>query len=393
MATTTPVCTIDSTGISVPAYSDVLSWLISQYQSIYGSDVYLGTDSQDYQLLAIFALAIHDSNSVAEAVYNAFSPATAQGAGLSSVVKINGIARNTASNSTVDVTISGTAGTTITGGSVKDDNGYVWDLPASVVIPTAASITVTATCETSGAITAQAGTVTTINTPTRGWTSVTNASAASAGDAVETDAELRIRQTTSVALPSRTVLEGIEGAIAALTGVTRYKAYENNTATTDSNGVPSHSISIVVEGGDAASIASAIFTKKSPGTGTYGTTSETVTDTYGISYAIDFYRPTPVPITVAVAIKAYAGYTSSIGTEIQTAIVNYITALDIGDDVICTDLYVPAKLSGGTGSTTYKVSSIQISRDGAAVAASDVAIAFNEAATSSTSLVTLAVTS
>ena len=45
----------------------------------------------------------------------------------------------------------------------------------------------------SGAVAALAGTITEINTPTRGWVSVTNPAAATVGTPAETDAELRIQ--------------------------------------------------------------------------------------------------------------------------------------------------------------------------------------------------------
>ena len=252
---TTTAPAISATGITAPAYTDVLAYLQAQYQAIYGSNVYLGSDSQDGQFLAIIASAINDANAAAIALYNAYSPATAQGANLSSVVKINGIARNVATYSTVDVLLTGVAGTTIANGVVQDTAGYKWDLPPGVVIPIGGSITVTTTCETLGAITALAGTVTQIATPTRGWQSVTNPSVAAAGAPIETDAALRSRQTQSTAIPSLTVFNGIIGAVAAVAGVTRYAAYENDTASPDTNGVPSHSIALVVEGGNATTIA------------------------------------------------------------------------------------------------------------------------------------------
>lgn len=58
---------------------------------------------------------MHDTYALCGDVYNAFSPSTAQGAGLSSVVKINGIRRKTASYSTVDLRIVGQVGTIVTG--------------------------------------------------------------------------------------------------------------------------------------------------------------------------------------------------------------------------------------------------------------------------------------
>src|SRR5260364_341470 len=74
-------------------------------------------------------------------------------------------------------------------------------------------------------------------------------------------------------------------------GVRRYSAYENDTDTTDGNGLPSHSIALVVEGGDAERIAQAIAAKKTPGAGTYGTTTTLIHDRYGIEHPIRFFRP------------------------------------------------------------------------------------------------------
>ncbi|MEA6759680.1 hypothetical protein ONK23_23475, partial [Salmonella enterica subsp. enterica serovar Muenster] len=129
-----------------------------------------------------------------------------------------------------------------------------------------------------GAVAAPAGTITTINTPTRGWTSVTNPAAATVGAPAETDAELRIRQGQSVAIPSITPFEGVDGAIANIAGVTRHKLYENDTGKTDGNGLPPHSISAIVDGGDVTEIARTIRGNKGQGVRTWGKTSVTVPD-------------------------------------------------------------------------------------------------------------------
>lgn len=169
--------TIDEYGITAPDYQEVLDYLQTQYRAIFGADVYLSADSQDGQFLAIVAAAINDSNAAAIAIYNAFSPATAQGEGLSSVVKINGISRLVASNSTATVTIGGTVGTTINNGEISDGTN-TWLLPPTVTIPSAGEIAVTATAKDAGAISAQAGTLTQISTPVYWWATVTNATAA-----------------------------------------------------------------------------------------------------------------------------------------------------------------------------------------------------------------------
>lgn len=383
---------VTSLGISAPSYEGVLTWLQGQYQSIYGADIYIDPDSKDGQFLAVIASAINDCNASAISVYNSFSPATGQGNGLSSNVKINGIARAQASNSTADILIVGQAGTAITNGIVSDTSNNRWALPANVTIPPAGQITVTATCQTLGAVVAAAGTISAITTPTLGWQSATNPAAAAPGAPVETDAQLRVRQQQSVALPSLTVLAGIVGAVEAISGVTEAVPYENDTGTTDSNGLPPHSISLVVEGGDATAIATAIMQKKTPGAYTYGTTVISVTDSVGVVHPIRFYRPTNEAITVAISVKALNGYTSAIGTSIQQAVSDYINGTPIGGGAAAGvewDSSISAAKSV-SGSGTFKIESLTLTGPGGA-GTPDVPLAFNQNATCTPASVVLTV--
>ncbi|KVL18639.1 baseplate J/gp47 family protein [Burkholderia cepacia] len=393
MTLTTLAPTIDENGIIAPTYADVLAFLQDQYRSIYGADTYLEPDSQDGQLLGVFAKAISDVNSVAIAIYRSFSPATAQGDALSSNVKINGIARKVASYSSADLVLIGQAGKTITNGAAKDANGVQWMLPATVTIPPSGTITVTATCATIGDVSARAGTINQIATPALGWQSVTNPADAAEGAPVEKDPVLRQRQTVSTALPSLTVLDGIIGAVANVPGVTRYVAYENDTSATDANGIPSHSISLVVEGGDATAIANAIAAKKTPGAGTFGTTSIVVADIYGRPITISFFRPTGAPIGATVTIKALGGYTTQAGQQIQQAVSDYINGVQIGGglsgSVEWGDALTAANSVGG--GVTFKLSGLTLTGPRGA-GTPDVALLFNEAASCTPANVTLVVT-
>lgn len=380
MTITTTAPTIDESGITAPTYAEILDYLQTQYRSIFGADVYLEDDSQDGQLLAIFAKSVHDANNAAVAQYNARSPATAKGNGLSNLVKINGITRLVPTNSTANIAVVGVAGTAITNGVVEDANGTRWALPASVSIPDAGTITVTATCATAGAVAAIAGTITKIITPQLGWQSATNPDDAVLGAPVESDATLRKRQATSVAQPGQTPLETVAGAVAKVAGVTRYTAYENPTNSTDSNGIPAHSIALVVEGGSLSDIAYAIANKKTVGTGTYGTTSQTVLTAYGVPQTIDFYVVTEKRTTVAIDLEPINGYTSAIGDKIKAAIADYINALPIGDPVRWTRLFTPANLSGDPDGMTYEITSLAIAAYPDSPASADVPVEFYKAA-------------
>lgn len=239
------------------------------------------------------------------------------------------------------------------------------------------------------------GAVTTINTPTRGWASVTNPAAATVGASAETDAELRIRQGQSVALPSLTPFEGVDGAIANVAGVTRHKLYENDTGATDSNGLPPHSISAIVDGGDVTDIAQTIRGNKGQGTATYGTTSVTVPDTYGNPHVISFSRSTDVPIYGHITLKAFTGYTSQIGVQIQQAVADYINGLTIGDDVLLSRIYSPANLGvvSGGNARYYDIQELLIGKSAGSVAAANIIIAYNESASCKPENIVLTVTS
>lgn len=374
--------TVTAQGISAPDYQTILDTLTSYFRQIYGSDVYLEPDSKDGQMLAIYALGIHDANNTAIAVYNSFSPSTGVGRALSSNVKINGITRKGATNSTSDLVISGDPGVLITAGIVRDENGMQWALPVNVNIPPSGTVTVTSTCTTPGAVAALAGTIKNIATPTRGWRSATNPAAATLGQPGENDPQLRVRQSRSTALPSQTTIDGMDGALLDVAGVTRVRIYENDTDTTDSNGLPEHSICAVVEGGGASEIATVLSKKKDQGTYTFGTTSVDITGKYGEPKTIRFNRPVIVSIFVDIELTTYPGYTSQIADQMKAEIAKYINSLRIGDSVLISRIYSPANLgvmSGGE-SRYYDITSLKIGKSVASVSAANVDILFNEAA-------------
>lgn len=372
---------IDAAGVQYPDYPTLLEALKSEYRNIYGEDVYLEDDSQDGQFIAILALSMYETMQVASAVYNSFSPATALSDALSRNVKINGLRRRIATFSEADLRIVGQSGTVITNGQAEDTLGQKWNLPTTVVIPPGGEITVTAIADEIGNIAAQANTINKINTPTLGWQSVNNLLNAIEGDPVETDAALRIRQSFSTEIPSLSIFEGTLGALAALDDVVKIRGYENDTGAIDSDGLPPHSIAIVIEGGDAQLIANTIATKKTPGTQTFGTTGITTYDQYGMPNVIYFFRPTIATISVEVSISVFPGYISDYAADIATAVADYLNKLDIGEDVYITKLYVPANLPNSPAADTFDITQLRIKKNAGAFVTSNLTIDFNELVT------------
>ncbi len=385
---------VDREGFHLPDYPATLERLRQSLKDIFGEDLYLEPDSQEGQLCAIVALAQQDTYALAASVYNAFSPQTAQGAGLSRMVVLNGIRRHASGYSTAPIRCVGIAGTIIRDGQLEDDAGRKWDLPREIIIPLSGEILVTATAQEPGDTRAAAGEIKTIATPCRGWQSAVNTEAATPGRAVETDAELRERQAVSTALPSQTVFDGTLGAVGAVMGVTRWRGYENDSSTADANGLPPHSISIVVEGGDSKAIAEAIALKKTPGCYTHGDVEVEIRDEMGMPNAIRFFYARPVRVRLRVTIQPLAGYLSSTAQAIKFGLSAHINALPIGCDVMISRLLCPIVESDMPGRRSFDVKKVEIATgdapdDQAEWSEANLAVAFNAAAVCETADISL----
>lgn len=382
---------IDAQGIHIPTYADIRDQLTSDAQDIFGSDIYLEPDSQDYQYISSVAKIIYDSFLTSQAVYNSRGPSTAIGSGLDIIVKLNGIKRKSAVYSTAYVTLTGTAGKTITNGVVSDVNGYNWSLSTPIVLDSTGSATALATCQTAGAITAAAGDINTIETPTYGWTAVTNPSDASVGSPVESDALLRSRQSVSTELPSLTVLEGVKGAIAEVSGVERLYVYENDTSSTDANGLPANSITAIVENGADSDIAQAIFNKKGPGVYTNGSTSVTVQDQYGVDNTIRFDRPSYVDFDVTVNVKQLSGYTSDTTSLIKNDVAGFLNSLPLATGSLSNSSLWGAALQANTipSKPLFSITSVTAARHGGTQGTSDISLAYNEVTRGNTDYITI----
>ncbi len=336
-------------GLVTNSYAAILADNLAAVQNIFGQSQYLGVDNWLYQLISILSLKQSDQNQALQLAYNQSTPQTAVGAGLDRVVKMNGLARAAFTYSTALLTLTGTPGAVIINGAAQDQNGNVWTLPSPLTL-VGGTATALATCTTPGNVAAAPGTINIINTPTVGWApplgTVTNASAATQGNAVEADSSLRARQSVSVALPGLTPVASTLAALLAVPGVTRLApgyptpggpgtSVENPTGSADSWGNPAHSISMTVEGGSDSAIALAIYLARTLGCYTNGTTAVQVADPVtGFLNTMRFYRPTYAPVFVLATLTGYGAVpTSATLAAVQAALVAYLNELQIGETV------------------------------------------------------------
>jgi uncharacterized phage protein gp47/JayE len=208
---------IDDLGFHVLGFDGWKARLIAQYQSEFGTDIDLGPDSPDGQWLAILAGDFADIEQLAQVDYEGRSPAGAVGVGLSRLVQLNGITRKPAQFSSLPISIAGTVGTVVaTGKLIGDPNDAT--LPAfqvrapGITIGGGGTGTGFADCTVAGPINVATNRLTKILEPVTGWATVTNTSTATPGTLVESDLKLRARRAKSAAIPSQSMLDGLEAA-------------------------------------------------------------------------------------------------------------------------------------------------------------------------------------
>jgi uncharacterized phage protein gp47/JayE len=331
-----------STGFNPKTLAIVKSELEDDFRGVFGASIDLNASGPFGQIIGVVAERLAEVWDAAQEVYAGFDPDQATGSALDALCALTGTLRNAATHSTVTVTCSGTAGTTIPAGtqfSVVTTGVKFETLAAGTMPGTFGYVDIDCQSVDTGPLVALAGTLTTIETPVDGLTSVTNALDADMGSDEETDAALRLRREEEIRTTETGSLEAIREAVLAVTGVDQCVVFENVTMVTDSDSIPPKAVNVVVDAGTAtnAAIAAAIFGSVAAGIETYGTShSITVTDTQGTTHAIEFDDATLVPCYVTATITYDADHWPTDGTtQAQTAILLYESDnLVMGKDLI-----------------------------------------------------------
>jgi uncharacterized phage protein gp47/JayE len=325
---------LNENGLQIKTLQEIVDDLEAGLRSIYGADINLDQNSPDGQMVGIFAQAAYDLRELAVTVNAFFDPDQALGAILDQRVALNNIARGGGTFTTVGITIIVDRTVDLqgldenyndldaTGFTVQDDAGNQFILVDSVTL-TAGTHTLNFRAKELGAVLTTIATITNQTTIVLGVVSVNNASAAlEVGQDEETDAALRVRRQKSVALASFGYLNGLEGAILNLDGVSDAKIYENVTNVTDADGIPAHGVWVIVEGGANSDIANLIYSKKSYGANMKGGVEINITTASGGVFTAKFDRPTADNLYIRFDIQPLESSASFNLTAIKAAVAN-----------------------------------------------------------------------
>lgn len=291
---------IGPTGLTVATQSELVSQYTAAFQTIYGPDIDLDPDSPDGQMIMLFLQSVLDLEDLLVQIYNMFDPDNAIGSILDQRVAINGIQRQAGTNTVTNITVATSQSVNLYGldqtiqpvFTVADASGNQYQLQITQLgfNPGGGGAALAFQAANPGALSPTPNTITVPVTVVLGVTSINNPTAAtSIGLNEETDAALRVRRQQSVSLSSQGYLKGLLAALLNISGVTAAFVYENTSGTTNSDGVPGHSIWVIVNGSALASdIANAIYSKRNAACGMFGSITFAITQIDGSVFTVNW---------------------------------------------------------------------------------------------------------
>ncbi len=289
---------IDANGLQTATRAELVAQFTAALKQIYGADINLDSDSPDGQWMNIQIQAALDNLDLLMQIYNTFDPDNAIGKILDQRVAINGIQRQAGTFTVTPITIVASQSINLYGldqdiqsvYTVADNAGNKWELQVTQLGVTAGTHVYDFQALLPGAQLTIPNTITVPVTVVLGVTSINNPTTyTTLGINEESDAVLKVRRLKSVSLASQGYLAGLLAALENINGVTSAFVYENKTDSTDSDGIPSHSIWVIVAGtASDADIAQAIYTKRNAGCGMFGDTTYTITQIDGTPFIVQW---------------------------------------------------------------------------------------------------------
>ena len=306
----------DGNGLQVKTQREIVEDLTQDFQTIYGEDINVDSNSPDGQIINVFAQAAEDQLELLSQVNASFDPDQAIGNVLDQRCAINGVQRKAGTYTYVVVDVTCDRSVTLAGldenseedaYTVSDSEGNQFVLSATSPISTGTNSLVFR-AKNIGQVEVLPNTITTPVTVVLGVTEVNNpGSATEVGKNEETDAELRERRKRAVTISSIGYTEGLQAALENLADVTKASVFQNRTNTTDAYGIPGHSVWVIVQGGTNAEIGAVMDAKMAPGIGMKGTQSVTVPQIDGSIETYYFDRPSQELLYVTLNITPLNG--------------------------------------------------------------------------------------
>ena len=273
---------------------------------------------------------------------NLVDPAFTYGRMQDAIGRIYYVSRNPGQATVATCTCIGAVNVSIpAGATIQDDNGVVCTALAGGTIGAGGNIQINFQADVPGPTTIAPPLAIISSVP--GWDTVTLTSQV-LGSLQESSQAYEARRSQSTAKNAAGCPPNIRGAVLGVTGVLDCRVITNPSNASQSV-LPSgqsigttlmpNSVYVIVEGGDATSIAQAIFSRWMPGAPTNGAQSESITDTGSSlalpypTYTINFDYATQLQFVINVQISNV-----NVPAGAAALIQNAIAAAFVGQDVV-----------------------------------------------------------
>jgi len=330
---------IDGNGIQIQSFSDIWNDLVNGTPTvpgllqIYGADVNVNQNSPDGQWINIFALAKQNVLELLVQIYNSKDPDQAVGIDLDAVSQLCGITRQGGTYTQVAVLINTNQAINLPGQdtsspyTIQDATGNQYQLIVSASL-IKGNNTLNFQSVNIGAVQCLANTLNIPVTVFLGVNSVNNPLAAyQTGVDQETDAQFRQRRQSSVGLPAQGELNGLIGGLLTVTGMNQAVVYENISGSVNGDGVPGHSIWVIVDGGGTVDVARMIYNYRSMGCGMFGATTSPITLPDGSTFTVAFDRVVLQNLYIKFHLTSLIGGTIDNNLIINSLVSDYIFSI------------------------------------------------------------------
>lgn len=396
---------LNESGVIVPDTGDILADVQAEFQTAFGADLVLDPETPQGLLITAETLARASVARNNAALANQINPNIAGGVFLQAICALTGLDVPTATFSVIeDVLLTGQPTTVVPAGSqartaandifmtISDvtlvDNGAglgvaLADFQAVVAGPVPAVIDALAFIMPGGVL---------------GWETVLNhLNAAVLGTDAPSDAAIRTLRANTLALQGIGLPEAMISILNDTPGVRSLAFRENVTDATlviDGISLVEHSVWVCVQGGTDADVALALLTGKSLGANWNGATTVNVVEaSSGQTYPVKFQRPTETPVFVRVTIRPVTSLADA-QASVKAAVVAYANG-ELSDEAgftVGTDVS-PFELAAAVNSQIpgVFVSKVEVSLDGTTWQTTELAIALDHVATTTSSAVTVVI--
>jgi len=357
-----PDITWTAAGLIIPTDAEILTGVQADINQAFGGNLNPALSTPQGQLASSTAAIVSDKNAAVAYITNQVDPQYAQDRFQDAIGRIYFLTRNPATATAVQCTLTGLAGAVIPAGTfAQDTNQNTYAATEDITIGSGGTVTGEFQNILTGPIPCPPGTLTQVYQAIPGWDAITNATAGTLGQNVESRADFEFRRKNSVAVNAHGSNQAVYGAVFSVADVLDVYVIDNPTSATVNTGATNypmlpHSLYVAVVGGLAADIATAIWTKKDLGCDTNGNTSVTVVDESGYSYPqpsynIKFEIPAYLPILFAVNIVNNPLLPANITSLIQTQILAQFNGTNgglrerIGGEIFASRYYGPVALA------------------------------------------------